>query len=166
MDSVVGLLREHITWETQSKTDVYPLLEQRSVRKQIIDAFEQRVVEDVDRVVGIEATGFAFGAMLADRLDKGFIAVRRKHKWPFNDDKLVEASCSDYSDSTKTFAVRHGQIRDGERLLIVDDWIETGSQYKCVSELLERSGAEIAQGLVVVQECAVDESVTALASVE
>jgi len=165
MDSVIGLLRDHITWDTPSKTDVYPLLERNDVREQIIDAFVERAAS-VDRVAGIEATGLVFGSMLAERLDKGFVAVRRQHKWPFHEDDLLTASCTDYSDDVKGFAVRDDQIRDEEDILLVDDWIETGSQFRCVSDLLERAGGDVVQGLVVVQETSLDYPVTSLATVE
>lgn len=161
---VVRVLRDHVGWETSSKKDVYPLLEDPGVRSGLVDELCRRADTDCDRVAGIEATGMVFGSFVASALDAGFVAARRREKWPYQEEELVIGSCVDYSGSEKQFAVRKDQVRDGESLLLVDDWVETGSQLRCVRDVLERAGADVVDAAVlVVEEEDVADEVSSLA---
>jgi len=52
---------------------------------------------EIDKIVGIDARGFIFGAVLAYKLNIGFIPVRKKGKLPY---KTIEAAYSlEYGDS-------------------------------------------------------------------
>ena len=152
MPNKLRVLEGAIEWDTTAKKDVYPVVEDPAIRRLIIEALVEKVNASYDYVAGIEATGFVFGSMLAERLNAGFVAVRRKSKWPYEDHQLVTQSCTDYSGSSKTFAVRHDQINEGDSILVVDDWVETGSQYRCVKALLEQEGASVTQALCLVME--------------
>ena len=44
--------------------------------------FENAKDLDINKVVGIESRGFIFGAMLAEKLDAGFIPIRKPGKLP------------------------------------------------------------------------------------
>ncbi len=167
MGDVVSLLRRYVRWKTTSKTDVYPLVENPAVREHLIDEAVKRVDGDVDYVAGIETTGFVFASFLAGRLGKGFLPVRRKEKWPYNDDALLTASCNDYSDTEKTFAVRRDSIGDDTTVLLVDDWIETGAQCRCAKRLIRRSGGTVNEVFVLVDEAGDDDDlITSLAVLE
>jgi adenine phosphoribosyltransferase len=162
MSGVVSLLRRYVRWETQSKTDVYPLVEEPSVRAELIDEAVKRVDTDVDYVAGIETTGFVFASFIAARLNKGFLPVRRKEKWPYEEHELLTASCNDYSDTEKTFAVRRDSVDDAS-VLLVDDWIETGAQCRCAQRLIRRCGGTVNEVFVLVDEAGEDDLVTSLA---
>lgn len=166
MGDMSGLLREHVNWKTRSKKDVYPLLERPDVRMKVLEEAERRVGSYFDVVAGLEATGMVVGSLLADRVDAPYVPVRRRSKWPYKDDELVIGSCKDYSDSTKCFAIRRDAFSEGDRVLIVDDWIETGAQCACAKSLVRRGGGVVAEVFVLVDEVADDDDVTSLAVLE
>ena len=51
----------------------------RFVTNTIVENFKEK---GITKVVGLEARGFVFGGAIADRLDAGFVPIRKKGKLP------------------------------------------------------------------------------------
>ena len=100
----------------------------------------------IDYVAGIDALGFVLGTAIAVRLNKGFIPIRKGGKLPV---AVAKATFVDYSGQTKTLEVRKGSIAPGDRILVVDEWIETGAQVQAAIDLIEREGGQVA-GVVAI----------------
>ncbi len=94
-----------------------------------------------DLVAGIDALGFILGTALAMRLGTGFLAIRKEGKLPVAADAQ---SFVDYTGLTKTLELRRGALRAGARVLLVDEWVETGAQMWGASALIERQGGIVA----------------------
>jgi adenine phosphoribosyltransferase len=56
----------------------------------------------------------------------------------------------DYRDRHLEFGFRRGQIRAGDRVLIVDDWAETGSQLLALHRLVAQCEAEVIGTSVII----------------
>ena len=94
----------------------------------------------VDKVVGIESRGFIFGGILANRLNAGFVPVRKPDKLPA-DSFEVKYSLEYGSNS---LAIHRDAIGMGERVLIVDDLLATGGTAAATVSLVRQLGGEIA----------------------
>ncbi|XP_049582470.1 zgc:174895 isoform X3 [Syngnathus scovelli] len=95
----------------------------------------------IDLVAGIDAMGFILGASVASTLGKGFLAVRKAGHLCVSSQRQTY---SDYTGREKTMEVRDDDvIRAGVRVLLVDQWIETGGTMKAAIQLLERLGATV-----------------------
>ena len=94
-----------------------------------------------DVVAGIDALGFILGAALALRTHTGFVPIRKGGKLPVAVDA---AECVDYTGQRKTLELRRDALRPGTRVLVVDEWIETGAQVRAAIHLIERQGGVIA----------------------
>jgi adenine phosphoribosyltransferase len=93
----------------------------------------------VDKIVGIDARGFIFGAAVAHRLGAGFVPVRKKGKLPW---KTHEQSY-DLEYGSSTVAVHIDAVAPGERILLVDDLLATGGTAGAALQLLSRLWAKI-----------------------
>jgi adenine phosphoribosyltransferase len=93
----------------------------------------------VDKIVGIDARGFIFGAAAAHRLGAGFVPVRKKGKLPW---KTHEQNY-DLEYGSSTVAVHIDAVAPGERILLVDDLLATGGTAGAALQLLSRWGAKI-----------------------
>ena len=93
----------------------------------------------LDKVVGIDARGFVFGAVLAYRLGVGFVPVRKKGKLPAETEE--ESYSLEYGSGT--LEIHTDAIESGERVVIVDDLIATGGTAGATVQLVRRLGAEI-----------------------
>ncbi|MBA2383922.1 MAG: phosphoribosyltransferase [Actinobacteria bacterium] len=93
----------------------------------------------VTKVAGVEARGFIFGAGVALRLRAGFVPVRKPgaiHPGP----KATEVSQPDWRGRRTAYALQRSAVVEGDRVLLVDDWAETGSQALAARSLVEGCG--------------------------
>jgi adenine phosphoribosyltransferase len=93
----------------------------------------------IDVVVGIESRGFIFGSAVADRIGAGFSPVRKPGKLPA---KTVRAAYNlEYgSDALEMHA---DAIREGQRVLIVDDLLATGGTARATTDLITGVGGKV-----------------------
>jgi adenine phosphoribosyltransferase len=92
-------------------------------------------------VAGIDALGFILGTAIAAKLNKGFIPIRKGGKLPCD---VQSINFVDYSGLQKSLELRKGLLNSGEKVLIVDEWIETGTQMQSAIKLIEQEGGKIA----------------------
>ncbi|XDV32603.1 hypothetical protein PO909_003373, partial [Leuciscus waleckii] len=84
--------------------------------------------------------GFILRSAVAMTLGKGFLAIRKAGHL------CVETRTQDYSDYSgreKCMEVRVDVLKSGLRVLIVDQWIETGGTMKAAIKLVENQGATV-----------------------
>ena len=101
----------------------------------------------IERVIGIEARGFIFGAAAACALGAGFVPMRKPGKLPATTigiDYALEYG-SDRLEMHADALVR------GERVLIVDDVFATGGTLAAAASLCEHAGAVLAGAAVVAE---------------
>lgn len=98
-------------------------------------------------VAGIDALGFVLGTGLALRLGCGFVPVRKGGKLPGRADRR---SCIDYTGKVKTLELRVDAIPPRARVLLVDEWVETGAQMAAAAALIEGQGGVVV-GLATIQ---------------
>ena len=99
-----------------------------------------------DAISGIESRGFLFAAPLAERLGIPLILVRKKGKLPGK-----TYSCK-YSLEYGTAEIEaHIQdIKEGQRVVVIDDLIATGGTLQAARSLFEQGGAKVVEFLGVV----------------
>jgi adenine phosphoribosyltransferase len=120
---------------TGNRNDVTPLFANAEDFSQLVlDLAEPFLQTDVDCVACIDALGFILGTALARHLDVGLIPVRKGGKLPVPTDSI---DFRDYSGDLKRLEIRKSILSPGSRILLVDEWIETGSQIMAAAELIE-----------------------------
>ena len=121
--------------------DITTLLQDPKATKKAIQGmlkpFEN---EKIDAVIGTEARGFIFGAIIAFELGVSFVPVRKPGKLPFRTEKAVYEK--EYG--TDELEMHSDSIKKGDNVLIVDDLLATGGTGKAVAELAEKLGGKIA----------------------
>ncbi|MDE3720208.1 adenine phosphoribosyltransferase [Nocardiopsis sp. N85] len=93
----------------------------------------------VDRVVGLEARGFIFGAPVALTLGAGFVPARKAGKLP----AAVIEQPYDLEYGTATVEVHADAITAGSRVLIVDDVLATGGTGRAAVDLVRKAGGTV-----------------------
>lgn len=118
------------------------------------DLLEPFSADEVDVVAGFDAAGFVLGAAMAARLGKGFLTIRKGGKIPVDYDVV---DMSNYSGQTQQMEMRKPAFAPGTRVLLVDQWIETGGTMTSGISLVERQQGKVA-GIAAV--CIEENSVT------
>jgi adenine phosphoribosyltransferase len=95
--------------------------------------------QGIDIVVGIESRGFIFGAAVADRIDAGFIPVRKPGKLP---SKTISGSYA-LEYGTDALEMHADAVQGGQRVLIVDDLLATGGTARCTVDLVKKLGGKV-----------------------
>jgi adenine phosphoribosyltransferase len=93
-------------------------------------------------VLGPESRGCLLGPLVALRFDVGFVEVRKDRVASSDSDLWLQRTTPpDYQDRHLTLGFRKSLVNGGDRVLFVDDWIETGGQADGVHLLVEDAGA-------------------------
>ena len=99
-----------------------------------------------DVVAGLDAMGFVLGTALATRLKVGFLPIRKAGKLCVDTDSVT---FTNYSGRTQDMEVRTPAFLRGTRVLLVDQWIETGGTMDGAIRLVKRQEGIVA-GLVAI----------------
>ena len=126
--------------EGVSFKDITTLLKDKEAFKYSLDLLEEGLEGlEFDYILGIESRGFIFGAPLADRLDKGFVPVRKPGKLPGE----IEKISYDLEYGNNELEMHKDAIGKGDKVIIIDDLIATGGSAKAAAKLVETLGAEV-----------------------
>ena len=128
----------------------------RDVTTLLLDpiAFHQTVSElakpfegnEIDKVVGIEARGFIFGAAVAYELNVGFVPARKAGKLPSE----VFQQHYELEYGSSTLEIHKDAIKPNDKIIVIDDLLATGgSACAAIDLILGAGGSVVSCGFVV-----------------
>ena len=94
---------------------------------------------EYDVVVGPESRGFIFGVPVAYNNKKAFVPVRKKGKLPC---ETIETTY-ELEYGTATIQMHKDSIKQGQKVVIIDDLIATGGTIEAIIKLVEQLGGEV-----------------------
>jgi adenine phosphoribosyltransferase len=120
--------------------DITTLLRDPQGFKMTIDMLSTPYLDQgIDAVVGIESRGFILGAAVAERINAGFIPIRKPGKLPAK--ALKETYDLEYGKDA--IEIHEDAIASGQRILIVDDVLATGGTASAAVQLVKKLGGEL-----------------------
>lgn len=120
--------------------DITPVLSDPKLFSLSLDALLDTVKgQAVDKVIGIDARGFIFGAAIADRLGAGFVPMRKKGKLPFK--TRQESYTLEYGEAT--MELHEDAIHPGEKVFLVDDLLATGGTAAAAVKLIQALNGDL-----------------------
>jgi adenine phosphoribosyltransferase len=128
--------------------DITPALLDPAVFGKISDFLYDRYSgSDIDKIAAIESRGFIFASVLAYRLKKGFIPLRKTGKLPWK--KITETYELEYGQAALEMHI--DAVASGDNVLIVDDLLATGGTARAAANLIERMGGRIEELMFVIE---------------
>lgn len=141
--------------------DITPVLSDGELFRLAIDRFVAACEgQNIQKIAGIDARGFIFGATVADRLGLGFIPIRKKGKLPWK----TESTSYKLEYGEAEIEVHTDAFAPGERVALIDDLLATGGTAAAALKLVEKAGGQVVQAQFLV-ELAFLNGAAALASV-
>jgi len=120
--------------------DITTLLKNPDALKAVIDGFASAYHgRPIDKIAAIESRGFIVGAALAYRMHAGFVPIRKGGKLPaenFGQDYELEYGVD-------RLEMHRDALRNGERVLLVDDLIATGGTAEAALKLVGVAGGSV-----------------------
>ena len=114
--------------------DITPLLANSEAFTFAIDRLAEKL-GDVDRIVWLDARGFIFASVIAYKLKKPLVIIRKKGKLPYK--CISEPYCLEYW--TDSLDLHVDAINEWEKIAIVDvllaTWWTVGASIKLIEEL-------------------------------
>jgi adenine phosphoribosyltransferase len=128
--------------------DITPLLADPAGFAHCIEALAAPWLgQGVSAVCGIESRGFIFGAALAQRLEAGFVPMRKPGKLP----PPVRAVDYQLEYGSDRLELREGALQPGQRTVLVDDVLATGGTLLAARQLVDALGAQLLGAAVVIE---------------
>jgi len=125
--------------------DITTLLSNPKALNTLMTHLENRYKDyNLDFIAGIDARGFIFGSILADRLGVGFVPVRKKGKLPYTtvaEKYSLEYGFDEVEIHIDAFASEDNDGK-GAKVLLIDDLIATGGTAKAAANLIDKVGAK------------------------
>ena len=126
--------------------DVTTLFQDAEALRATVDALADAIGPlKPDLVAAVDARGFILGGVLAYKLGRPFVLVRKKGKLPYQ--TVAEDYALEYG--TATIEVHADACRPGDRVVIVDDLIATGGTLLAAAKLFRALQGEVV-GVVAV----------------
>lgn len=120
--------------------DITTLLKDPKAVNYTLDAFMEQVSGlNITKVAAIESRGFIFGSLLAQKLDAGFVLIRKPGKLPA--EKIAESYSLEYG--TDTIEIHKDAISSDDNVLLHDDLLATGGTMKAACNIVEKLGGNI-----------------------
>jgi len=127
--------------------DITTLLQDAPTFNHTIELLLERYKDKhIDVVAGIESRGFIIGSILAHRLDRGFVPIRKKGKLPYE----TESEEYELEYGKDTIEIHKDAIIKGQKVLIVDDLVATAGTMMAACKLIKKIGGEIVECCVII----------------
>ena len=129
--------------------DIMPVFQVPNAVVAIVDMMSKHIDENfkcVEVIVGLEAHGFMIGTMIALKLHKPFIPIRKQGKLP--GECISVSSRKGYGG---VIEIQKDVLKPHQKVVIVDDLMATGGSLKNSVELVKKCGADVL-GCIVLSE--------------
>ena len=151
MTVVRDLLLARFRWR-DGHADFSPLLRDPAFLRDAGDALAEPFRDQgITAVVGLEARGFVLSSLTARALGVGLVLARKPGSI-HPGSEIETATEPDWRGRHVDVRIAADAVGVRDRALIVDDWIETGSQARTARRLLARLGAPLVGVSVLVDD--------------
>ena len=126
--------------------DITPILNDAQLCNDIAEAIVAQVKDlNIEAIACVEARGFLFGPIIAQKLKIPFIPIRKKGKLPY---KTVSHEY-DLEYGSAIVEMHEDAVPKGTRVLIHDDLLATGGTAAAAAELIKMYGEVVAFSFLV-----------------
>ena len=128
--------------------DIAPVLADAPLFRAAIGEFAKICrAAKAEKIAGIDARGFLFGATVAYELGIGFVPVRKKGKLPFH--TITQSYDLEYGSSE--VEIHTDAFEKGEKVALIDDLLATGGTAGAAIKLINQSGAHVVTAAFLIE---------------
>ena len=102
---------------------------------------------EFDLIVGPESRGFIFGVPIAYNLHKPFVPIRKKGKLPCETVSIQY----ELEYGTAELEMHKDAIKEGQKVVIIDDLMATGGTNEAMIKLVEGLGGQVVKAVFLME---------------
>lgn len=95
-----------------------------------------------DKVMAIDMKGLIYGSVVAEKLKVGFVPILKGGKIKHRE-RIIKQDFVDYSGKEKGIEIFKDSIKKGDKILLVDDWFDSGNTGRAAIKLIEERGGKV-----------------------
>lgn len=120
--------------------DITPIFKDSSLFEKLMSYYANKLKnKGINKIVCVDARGFIFGSVLANKMGLPFVIARKEGKLPA---KTISHTYSlEYGEATLEMHV--DDIKSSDNVLIVDDLLATGGTVDAVVNLVQKLGGTV-----------------------
>ncbi len=130
-------LKERLEKESGYLVTSYPKLYQKIINE-MIKPFRNK---NITKVMSPETKGLFYGPTIAYKMKIPFVTIFKSGRVP--KEFVVSDSYKDYSNNQKSIDIGRITVTKGDRILLIDDILETGESAKSAIKLIEQLGGRV-----------------------
>lgn len=120
--------------------DITPILLDPALFREVVRRFSDTArAAGAEKIAGIDARGFLFGATVAYELGVGFVPIRKRGKLPYE----TASQKYDLEYGSAEIEIHTDAFLKGEKVAVIDDLLATGGTAGASLKLIEESGAHV-----------------------
>ncbi len=121
----------------------------RKIAKEFYRLFKN---EGVNKILTIEASGIAIGTAVAEEFECPLVFAKKSKTKNVRGDVYTAPVASFTHGTTSDVIVSKRFLSEGDRVLIVDDFLAEGNALRGLSKVVRQSGAELAGCGIVIEK--------------
>ncbi|KAI7904530.1 adenine phosphoribosyltransferase [Cokeromyces recurvatus] len=153
IERLKNLLGTHVDFPQKGIVfkDIFPIFQDPTAVEamvcNIVHHINSTYSEKIDAVVGLDARGFLLGPIIALRLGAAFVPVRKQGKLP---GECVQATyVKEYGEDV--FEMQKNALKEGHRVIVIDDLIATGGSAEAAGELIKKCNAKTVEYVFIIE---------------
>ena len=119
--------------------DITPIFYDQALCSKIVDSFIAQMPQAPDAIIGIESRGFLFGMLMANKLGKPFVLIRKAGKLPYK--KIGFEYALEYG--TSKIEMHEDALKKDWKVVIHDDLLATGGTAEAAAQLVKQADAQV-----------------------
>jgi adenine phosphoribosyltransferase len=143
MGTLLDRVEKVIGKDAIGRYDLIPVFKNIELFSEIIDVLAEPFVGKIDYVVAPESLGWILGVAISNKLKVGFVPLRKENKLPYPKEKILRVKFVDYTKNSKTLEIVNESVPPKSKIIIVDEWIETGETMKACIKIMEKMNCDI-----------------------
>jgi len=142
MESLKALIRDVPDFPKKGIVfkDITPLLQDAEGLRKTVEALAEHYKDSgAEVVVGTEARGFIIAPAVALQLGVGFVPIRKPGKLPYE----TVSQTYELEYGTDTVEIHKDAVKQGQKVLMIDDLLATGGTMAACCKLVESMGGKV-----------------------
>ncbi len=134
-------LKDKVLKDSEGRRDICTVYSDKALMDAIIEHLSSNFVGKIDYVAAPESLGFILGSLMSSALGVGFIPIRNGEVAVLEAKDSIRSYYIDHRDRARKLQVRKSNIPTGSRILLVDDWVESGATIHACKDIIDEAGA-------------------------